>query len=116
MSQYLVKIAVSAVLVVLIAEIGKRSTLAGAILASLPVVSLLAMVWLYADTKDALQVAALARSIFWLVLPSLVLFLVLPAMLERGYGFYSSLTLAAAATVLAYAATMASLRWLDVRM
>jgi F0F1-type ATP synthase assembly protein I len=87
MIEYVVKVAVSAVLIVLISETSKRSTLLGALLASLPLVSVLAMLWLYSDTRDAAQVAALARSIFWLVLPSLLLFLLLPVLIERGYSF-----------------------------
>ena len=91
MMQYVVKVAISAVLIVLVSEFSKRSSLVGALLASLPIVSVLAIVWLYIDTRDTAQVASLSRGIFWLVLPSLVLFLVLPAMLERGHGFYLSL-------------------------
>ena len=69
------KVAITAVLVVAIAEIGKRSSAFGALLASLPLTSLLAFVWLYGETGDAAKVANLAQSIFWYVLPSLVLFL-----------------------------------------
>ena len=77
-----IKIVVTAVLVVAISEVAKRSTLLGAVLASLPLTSLLAMIWLYADTGDAQQVADLASGIFWLVLPSLVLFVALPLLLR----------------------------------
>jgi hypothetical protein len=102
LSQYLVKILVTAVLVVAIAEVSKRSTLVGALLASIPIVSVLAMVWLYNDTRDAAQVAALSRSVFWLVLPSLVLFVLLPAMLARGFHFYFSLVVSVGATIVVY--------------
>lgn len=102
MTYYITKIAATTALIVLISEISKRSTLVGAILASVPLVSVLAMIWLYSDTRDAAQVAALARSIFWLVLPSLVLFVTLPLLLARGVNFYMSLAAAVAATVCAY--------------
>lgn len=102
MTYYIVKIAVTTALIVLISEISKRSTLLGAILASVPLISVLAMIWLYSETRDAGQVAALARSIFWLVLPSLVLFVTLPLLLARGVNFYVSLASAVAATVAAY--------------
>ncbi len=108
--QYVTKVAITAALVVLITELSKRSSVIGALLASIPLVSVLAMIWLYQDTRDALQVAALARSIFWLVLPSLVLFLVLPPLLARGHGFYSSLGIAVAATVVCYFAAIALYR------
>jgi hypothetical protein len=102
MVYYATKVLISAALVVLVSELAKRSTVAGAVFASIPVVSVLAMIWLYADTRDIAQVASLSRGIFWLVLPSLVLFVLLPALLDRGFGFYASLAMALAATVLAY--------------
>lgn len=99
---YLIKVAVTAIVVVLVAELAKRSTLAGAVLASIPLTSVLAMIWLYADTADAGKVGALASSIFWLVLPSLVLFIALPWLLKQGMGFYWSLALSVGATSLSY--------------
>lgn len=116
MSYYLTKIAVTTALVVLISEISKRSTLVGAVLASIPLVSVLAMIWLYSETRDVAQIAMLSRSIFWLVLPSLVLFVLLPMMLQRGYGFATSLTVAAAATVAAYYGTVLILRHFGIRL
>jgi hypothetical protein len=101
-SQYVLKIAVTALLVVAISEVSKRSSFVGALLASVPIVSVLAMIWLYTDTRDVAQVATLARSVFWLVLPSLVLFLLLPVLLQRGYHFYSSLAASIGATILVY--------------
>ncbi len=78
MAYYLTKLAITAVLIVLISEISRRSSLIGAILASIPLVSVLAMVWLYVDTKDVEKISALATGIFWLVIPSLALFITLP--------------------------------------
>jgi hypothetical protein len=114
-SHYVVKVVVTAVLVVAISELSKRSTLAGALLASVPIVSVLAMIWLYAETRDVVQVATLSRSVFWLVLPSLVLFLALPALLERGYQFFASLAMSIGATVLVYLATIALGRHLGLK-
>lgn len=98
-----VKVLVTSVLVVAISEVGRRSSFWGAILASLPITSLLAFAWLWRDTGDAEAVASLSTSIFWLVLPSLPLFLVLPALLRAGWGFGASLGAACAVTVAAYA-------------
>lgn len=111
MSYYIVKIVVTSALVVLISEISRRSSLAGAVLASVPIVSVLAMIWLYTDTRDVSQVSALSRDILWLVPPSLVLFLLLPVLLKRGIGFYPSLAAAIGATVLAYFAAIAIARY-----
>lgn len=102
MAYYLVKVAISAILIVAIAEISKRSSLIAAVLASVPLVSVLAMIWLYVDTRDTDKVAALASGIFWLVLPSLALFIVLPLMLKQGINFYLSMIVSTAVTVTCY--------------
>ena len=106
----LIKVAITAVLVVAISEVAKRSSLAGAVLASIPVMSVLAMIWLYVDTGDTGKVADLATDIFWLVLPSLVLFVALPLMLRAGWAFAPSLAIACALTVAAYFLALALLR------
>lgn len=90
-----IKLVLSAGLVVAISEIAKRSALIGGLVASLPLVSVLALIWLYIDTKDPQQVAALSISIFWLVLPSLPFFLVLPLLLRTKLPFFASMSLAA---------------------
>ncbi len=112
MSYYAVKIAVTTLLVVVVSEIAKRSTLIGAVIASVPVVSVLAIVWLYAETGDVTRVSMLSKSIVWLVLPSIVLFIVLPALLERGVDFYASLAIAVGATMLSYSVAVAVARQL----
>lgn len=109
MTYYLVKITITALLVVLIAEISKRSSFIGAVLASVPLVSVLAMIWLYIDTRDADKVAALASGIFWLVLPSLALFIVLPIMLKQGFNFYLSLGVSIVLTIGCYGLMVAAL-------
>ncbi len=102
MWQYAVKIAITAGVVVAVAELGKRSSFWGAVLASLPLTSLLAFVWLYVETGDGEGVARLSESIFWLVLPSLPLFLLLPLLLRFGLSFWASLGISSAVTVAAY--------------
>jgi hypothetical protein len=103
---YLVKVAVTAAVVVTAAEIAKRSTRWGAALASLPLTSLLAFVWLYVDTGDTRRVADLSQGIFWLVLPSLLLFVVMALLLRSGSGFWSSLGLSCVVTAAAYVGMM----------
>jgi len=99
MTYYIVKVVISAILIVAISEISKRSSLVGAVLASIPLVSVIAMIWLYIDTRDVDRVAGLASSIFWLVLPSLALFLALPLLLKHGFNFYLSMTLSILVTI-----------------
>jgi len=102
MVEYVTRVLVTALVVVAVAEIAKRSPLWAAILASLPLTSILAFVWMHAGTGSVEQIADLSRSIFWLVLPSLVLFLVLPILLGRGVNFWLSLFLSCVATAASY--------------
>lgn len=116
MLQTVVKVLLTAVLVVAIAEAGKRSSVLGAVLASLPLTSLLAFVWLYADTGDTQKIASLATGIFWLVLPSLILFVALPLMLRRGVAFAPALAASCALTVAGYFAMLALLKRLGIEL
>lgn len=110
MLQIAVKVLLTSILIVAVSEAAKRNVLLGAILASVPLTSVLALSWLYAETHDAERVATLATGIFWLVLPSLVLFLVLPPLLRKGVPFAMSLTLAIGLTAATYAAMLAILK------
>jgi len=116
MWQYVVKFMLTAAVVVAVAEIAKRSTLWGAAAASLPLTSLLAFMWLYIDTGDVTRVAHLSQGVFWLVLPSLTLFLLLPFLLRSGMAFWMSLGLACAATVAAYFAMVWCLGRFGIRL
>lgn len=99
---YALKILISAALILLISEISKRSSFWGAIFASLPLVSLLAILWMYRETKDTKQIAALSTDIFWLVLPSLLFFVIFPVLLKRSVNFYLAFGISTAVMVLGY--------------
>jgi hypothetical protein len=116
LTYYLLKLAITTILIVAISEISKRSTLAGAILASIPLVSVLAMLWLYVDTKDVTKVSSLATSVFWLVLPSLALFVSLPLLLKQGLSFYLSMGVSIGITVLCYFLMLAALNHYGVKL
>jgi hypothetical protein len=101
---YLVlKAAFSGVLVALISEVARRHPGWGGLLASLPMTSILAMIWLWRDSGDAVRVAQLSQSIIWFILPSIPMFLIIPALLRSGIGFWVTMTLAVAATLALYA-------------
>ena len=102
MTYYLVKIVITTILIVVISEVAKRSTFVGAILASVPLISVLAMIWLYIDTKDVTKVSSLSIGVFWLVIPSLALFLALPLLLKQGLNFYLSISISIGLTVGCY--------------
>ncbi len=95
---FIVKVTVTAVIVVLVSEISKRSSVFAAVVASLPLTSILAMIWLYRETSDIQKVISLSNGIFWAVLPSLAFFLVLPRLLKAGIGF--SWAMAAACAIM----------------
>ena len=102
MLQYIFKVLITAIVVVAVSELGKRSSFWAAVLASLPLTSLLAFVWLYRGTGNVEAIASLSQGIFWLVLASLPLFLILPALLKSGAGFWPSLAASCAVTVALY--------------
>lgn len=116
MWHYAIKVLLTAILVVAVTELAKRTSFWAAVLASLPLTSLLAFVWLYLDTRSSEAVAALSGSIFWLVLPSLPLFLVLPALLRAGVPFWLALGIACLVTVAAYFAMVVVLGRFHVRL
>ena len=94
-----VKAALSGVIILAASEVARRSPTYGALLVSLPLVSILAMIWLWHDTGDSERIAALSEATFWLVLPTLPMFLVLPMLLRHGADFWLALAAACALTV-----------------
>jgi hypothetical protein len=104
---YLVlKALLSGVIVMAVSEIAKRSPAFGALVASLPLVSLLAILWLWRDTGDAARIANHAEATFWYVLPSLPMFLAFPYMLRHGMGFWTAIAASCAMTIALYGLTV----------
>ena len=99
---YAFKVIITAVIIVIISEISKRSSLIGGILASIPLVSFLSFIWLYVETKSVEKIAALSSNIFWLVLPSLSLFILLPVLLRKNLNFWLALLISATVMVILY--------------
>ena len=106
MLPYAVKVIVTALVVVAVVELAKRSSFWGAVLASLPFTSLLAFVWIYLDTGNTGVVALLATNIFWLIVASMPLFLLLPVLLRTGVSFWLSLAASCSVTIAAYGAVI----------
>jgi hypothetical protein len=116
MFYYVVKIAVSAALITAISEIAKRNSGFAALIAALPLTSILAFVWMQWDGAAPEKIAELSVQIFWLVIPSLALFLILPLLLKQGLAFWPSLALAAAATAACYFLLLPALRKFGVHL
>lgn len=102
MLQYTFKVLVSALVVVAVSELGKRSSFWGALLTSLPLTSLMAFIWIYRDTGNVAAIASLSHGIFWMVIAALPLFLILPALLRNGVGFWPALGLSCLVTIGVY--------------
>lgn len=99
---YLIKIILTSLIIVLISEFSKRNNFIATIFASLPLISLLSFIWIYLEQKDTGKISKLSTSIFWMVLPSLPLFLIFPFLLKKGINFYMSLAISSFLTIILY--------------
>ena len=101
------KAIISGILIAAASEVAKRYPGFGALIASLPLVSVLGMIWLWRDRPDATNMAAHAQATFWYVLPSLPMFLIIPALLRAGTPFWLALALGCALTIMLYSGMVA---------
>jgi hypothetical protein len=98
----IIKAAISGVIVAIVSQIAKRYPGFGALIASLPLISVLGMIWLWRDKPDVPNMAAHVEATFWFVLPSLPMFLLIPVLLRHGIGFWPSLAIGCALTIALY--------------
>ncbi len=112
MSYLILKAAISGMLIALASEVARRNAGLGALIVSLPLVSVLAMIWLWRDTQDPERLAAHAGATLWYVLPSLPMFVLIPVMLRAGWAFYPTLAVGCALTFGLYLISM----WLGHRL
>ena len=103
MLHFFIKAGLSGLLAAAISEIARRYPGWGGLVASLPLTSLMAMMWLWQDTGDAGRVAELSQGTLWFILPSLPLFIALPLLLRSGLGFWASIAIVVAGTMALYA-------------
>jgi hypothetical protein len=99
-----IKAALSGLIIAAVSEIAKRWPGFGALVASLPLISILGMLWLWKDKPDTANMAAHVEGTFWYVLPSLPMFLLIPFLLRKGMGFYPALLSGCGLTILLYLA------------
>ena len=99
---YIIKLFLTAGIIVIISEVSKRLPLLGSLIASLPLVSVLGMIWIYGETKDLIRIADHAEGTFWYVLPSLPMFLLMPFLLRKGISFPAALSAGIALTGVLY--------------
>lgn len=98
-----VKAALSGVIIAIVSEVAKRYPGFGALIASLPLISVLGMIWLWRDKPDVPNMAAHIEATFWFVLPSLPMFLLIPILLRNGMNFWLSLVAGCLLTLALYA-------------
>jgi hypothetical protein len=116
MTYYLLKLFLSAGVIVAVTEIAKRNNTAGSLIHSLPLTSLLAFIWLYVETKDAELIGRHAFGTFWFVLPTLPMFLLMPWLIKKLGGFWPALTFGIILTVALYAITMRLLKAANINL
>lgn len=106
MTAFAVRAILSGIIVALVAMVARRNPAAGALIASLPLISLLGMIWLWRDTGDTARLADHAEATFYYVLPSLPMFLLIPWMLRNGSDFWIAIGAGCLMTILLYLLTI----------
>ena len=102
MIRFIIKVLITSILIVTISEVGKRNSVMAAIYASLPLTTLLAIVWLYLDTNNTQKVSALSWNVLIAVVPSYVFLISLPILIKYGFNFWISLSISIILTIIAY--------------
>jgi F0F1-type ATP synthase assembly protein I len=102
MTWLLTKYLITAAVVVVVSEVAKRSDKLGGLIAALPLVTVLALIWLHVEGQPAAKVANHAWYTFWYVLPTLPMFLVFPALLHH-IGFWPTLAACVVITLVCFA-------------
>ncbi len=97
------KALLSGAIVAAVSEVSKRLPGLGGLIASLPLVSVLGMIWIWGETRDTARLADHASATFWFVLPSLPMFLLIPVLLRQGWAFWPSLIAGCLLTMALYA-------------
>ncbi|MCS5532919.1 MAG: DUF3147 family protein [Candidatus Poseidoniaceae archaeon] len=99
---YLAKITLTVAIIVLITETSNRSIFLASLFASIPIVSVLAILWMHNDGKSGEEIATFADGVLLLIIPSLICFFLLSYLLRNGWDFFPSLGIGIVATVIAY--------------
>ena len=98
----LFKVLITALVIVVAAEVAKRSSLLAGLIVSMPLITVLTLIWLYWDTKDIKQVSDLTNNTLLMILPSLTFFLFFPILLKLNLNFVGSMLIAIISTAICY--------------
>ncbi len=116
MFYFLTKAALSGLIAAIVSDVAKRSPAFGALVASLPLISVMAVIWLWRDTADTMRVASQMEATFWYVLPSLPMFLLVPALLRGGIAFWPALAAGCVLTSVLYFVTASILARFGIQL
>jgi len=109
------KYLITAAVVVVVSEAAKRSDKLGGAIAALPLVTLLALVWLYVEKQPQAKIANHAFYTFWYVLPTLPMFLAFPWLLTR-IGFWPAMVASAVITAACFSVTALAVRPFGIQL
>ncbi len=110
------KYAITALIIVIVSEVAKRLDRLGALLASLPIVTIMVMIWLYLEGQGDTKIANHAFYTFWYVLPTLPMFLAMPVLLNKGFTFWWSLLICVGITVICFVITALAAKQFEVTL
>lgn len=102
MGYLIFKTLITSLVIVSVTEVSKRFTFMASLLAALPLTSILIFIWMYIEQKDVEKISSMSLGIFFLVIPSLIFFLILPLLLRKGVGFYLSFGIDIIVTYIVY--------------
>ncbi|HEX7877091.1 MAG TPA: DUF3147 family protein [Sphingobium sp.] len=106
----------SGIIITIVSVVSRRYPALGALIASLPLISVLGMIWLWTDKPDPENMARHAEATFYYVIPSLPMFLLIPALLRKGVSFTPALIAGCVTTILLYLATIAIAARMGIRL
>ncbi len=116
MLMLVIKYAVTALVIVLVSEVSKRSDKAGALISALPFVTIMVMIWLYLERQGSQKIGNHAYYTFWYVLPTMPMFLVMPWLMAKGVNFWIALVICAAVTLVSFVITAMVAKRLGVHL
>ncbi len=115
MAWIITKYLLTAAVVVLVSELAKRSDRLGGFVAALPLVTLLALIWLYVEKQPTEKIANHAWYTFWYVLPTLPMFLVFPVLLPR-IGFWLTMLACGIITIVCFGVLAIAIRRFGIEL
>ena len=114
--EFLIKTLFSALIISIIAYISRKNTTIGGLIASLPLTSILALVWMHHGGSSIQSMIELTQIIFWMVIPSLIFFLVFPIFLRMNFPFYKALISSSLVLLVTYAIYSQILSYFNVKL